>query len=92
MWEPFVNEEQFIELPPATRKLFAQFVNCANRASLHPLDMKRFNHFVRYCHAKRVRLAESTLQQLLIRGHFSEVKAKKLAELYAYGRELLSDF
>jgi hypothetical protein len=92
MWEPFVNEEQFLELPPATRKLFVQFLNCANRKSLHPLDIKRFNYFVRYCHAKRVTLEEYTLQRLLVRGHFSEVKAKKLAELYAYGRDLLSGY
>lgn len=91
MWEPMLDEGQFLELPPATRKVFVQFLNCANRSSLHPLDRRRFNRFVRYCHARRVRLTERVLEGLLVRGYFAHEKARNLAHLYAYGRELLAD-
>jgi len=85
-----VTEEQFTELPPATREIFVQFINCANRKALHPLDWHRFYRFVRFCHAKHVKLHSDLLRSLLIRGHFQEHKAAFLAEIYEHGRKLLA--
>lgn len=90
MWEPIVNAEQMPELPPATCKLFVQFINCANRSVLHPLDWRRFYRFIRFCHSRRVKLSRDCLRDLLIRGHFSKQKAADLAEIYLHGRRLLS--
>ena len=90
MWELFVDEAEVPELPPATRRIFLQFVNCANRKVLHPLDWRRFYRFVRFCHAKRVKLTSHTLCRLLVRGHFAESKAEYLADVYERCRELLA--
>ncbi len=90
MWCSIVKEEEFTELPPATRKLFVQFVNCANRRVLHPLDWRRFYAFVRFCHSRRVRLYDSELKHLLIRAEFPPLVADRLALVYEHGRKLLS--
>lgn len=90
MWDPILETDQFPELPPVARKHFAQFINCANRSSMHPLDWKRFYRFVRFCHAKRVRLESGSLRILLVRGHFSETKAAHLANIYEHGRAMLA--
>ena len=90
MWWSIAKEEEFTELPPVTRRLFVQFVNCANRRALHPLDWRRFYAFVRFCHARRIRLHDSQLKHLLIRAEFPPLVADRLVLIYAHGRELLS--
>lgn len=90
MWWPIAKDENFKELPPATRAIFLQFANCANRRALHPLDWKRFYRFIRFCHAKRVKLQSWTLRELLIRAHFPDHLSAHLANIYEHSRELLA--
>lgn len=90
MWEPIVKEKDFPELPPATRRLFVRFVNCANRSALHPLDWRRFYQFVRYCHGRHVKLSQGRLHVLLVRGHFPERNAEYLADIYEHCRKTLA--
>lgn len=90
MFERSVKAEEFPELPPQTLKMFLRFVNCANKTILHPLDMKRFYQFVRFCHTRRVKLDEQQLRSYLIRGGFPERNAENLSNIYYHGRKLLS--
>lgn len=84
MWDPFVDESEFPELPPLSRKVFVRFVNCANRS------WNRYYEFVRFCHAHRVRVSDCTLHSLLARGGFSDAKIGALVAAYLHGRKVLS--
>lgn len=78
------------KLPPMARKIFDTFVRHANTSMLHPLDWERFYRFVRFCHARRVKLSYDDLVLLLIENRFSEKYAMSIAEVYKHCRGLLS--
>tara|TARA_R110000823_G_scaffold149101_1_gene279797 strand:- start:599 stop:883 length:285 start_codon:yes stop_codon:yes gene_type:complete len=89
MWHVPVEDEDIQELPPVASKLFLSFYNVAGGGIVHPNDLKRFNEFIRFCHAKRVKLTEQQLEALLLRVGCNSGRAKKLSDIYYYGRELL---
>lgn len=89
MWHRTVKPEELKELPPKARQLFVQFYNISGGSITHPNDHRRFNEFVRHCHAKKVRLSESAFKALLKRIGCTEVHIQKLSTIYYYGRELL---
>lgn len=89
MFDTFSQSSDFQSLPPFSREVFLRFVNCANKSSLHPLDMRRFYHFIRLCHARRIKLDRFQLQTHLMRAGFDKVVAEYLAGVYYHGRELL---
>jgi hypothetical protein len=68
---------------PTTRtaQLLDRFVLLANKASLHPLDWKRFYMLVR---EGRQELTEDRIRQLLIDGGFAREKAERLADIYVH--------
>lgn len=84
-----MKPEEFPEMPPLTRKVFLRFVNLANKSIPHPLDMRRFYQFIRFCHARRVKLDKNQLCEFLIRAGFREDNAEHLANIYHHGRGLL---
>ena len=89
MWHQLISETDILELPPVTRKLFIQFYNVAGGSVTHPNDHKRFNEFIRYCHAKRVKLTEMEFEKMLLRIGCKHNEATKLSEIYYHGRALL---
>lgn len=89
MWHNLVHESDIKELPPATKKVFLHFYNVSGGKISHPKDHQRFNEFIRYCHAKKVKLNEYQLKMLLVRIGCPPGQAKKLSQIYYYGRELL---
>lgn len=89
MWHKTVEPDQIKELPPKAQKLFIHFYNVSGGSISHPNDHRRFNEFVRHCHAKTINLSETSLKIILERIGCSEARAKKLSEIYYYGRELL---
>ena len=89
MWEDFVEPGSILGLSPGAQKVFVHFLNRANRASLHPLDMRRFYGFVRYAHAHHARMNGTTLSLLLQKHGFSSAKAETLGTAYEHGRALL---
>lgn len=90
MFEQTLKPDDFPEIPPVTRKLFLRFVNLANKTIPHPLDIKRFYQFIRFCHTRRVKLAEDELREYLLRAGFPERNAERLSNIYYHGRALLS--
>jgi hypothetical protein len=76
-------------LPPETKKQFKAFVICANKSGLHPNDWERFYRFIRFCHARHVKLSKGTLRYLLGKAGFNNEKAEHLAEVYYHGRKIL---
>ena len=89
MWEDFIEPEAILGLSPGAQMVFVQFLNRANRTSLHPLDMRRFYGFVRYAHAHHARMNGTTLSVLLQTHGFSSAKAESLAAAYEHGRAVL---
>jgi len=89
MWNAPVSEEAIPELPPIPRKLFLKYYVISDGRIAHPRDRKRFYEFVRYCHAKRVKLSNDQLKSMLIRIGCPQREADKLSTIYSYGRELL---
>ena len=89
MWHKLISEDDVRELPPKTRKIFLRFFNVSGGQIIHPRDYQRFNEFIRYCHAKKVKLEEGNLEKLLLRLGQTKEQATKLSYLYAHGRALL---
>ena len=89
MWDQFVEPDSVPGLSSGAQLVFASFINRANRASLHPLDMRRFYGFVRYAHAHRTKMNGDTLVALLQKNGFSQTKAESLAHIYDHGRAVL---
>jgi len=58
-------------LPPETKKRFKAFVICANKSGLHPNDWERFYRFIRFCHARHIKLSEDKLRYLLSKAGFT---------------------
>ena len=69
--------------------VFRRFCAGANKQDLHPYDWRRFYGFIRYCHARHVRLSNIDIEYLLAGEGFSEDTAEELAALYGHGRALL---
>lgn len=89
MFDTSAQTKDFQSLPPFTREVFFRFVNLANKSCLHPLDMRHFYHFIRLCHARRIKLDQFQLQTHLVRAGFDEDTAEHLSNIYYHGRELL---
>lgn len=89
MWHDLVSEECIAELPPAAKRIFMRFYNVAAGSITHPQDHRRFNEFIRHCHAKRVKLTEGQFKRMLLRIGCAQYQATKLGDIYYYGRELL---
>ncbi len=89
MWNKEVNPEDLTELPPTARKIFLQYYDISDGKIGHPADRQRFNEFIRWCHAKRIKLTGSDFERMLIRIGCPEDKAIRLADIYHNGRELL---
>lgn len=90
MIESIRETREFKELPLLARTLFLSFVDLANTSLLHPLDMRRFYRFIRFCHARKVNLGEHELRAHLLQAKFSEEDADNLSSIYYHGRNLLS--
>ena len=89
MWNKEVSLEELKELPPETREIFLAFYHISDGSIGHPADRKRFNEFIRWCHAKRVKLSGSEFESMLIRIGCQKDRSKRLADLYDNGRKLL---
>jgi hypothetical protein len=89
MWEDFVQPDSILGLSPRTQIVFANFLNLANRKTLHPLDMRRFYRFIRYAHAHHARINGTTRSVLLQKYGFTSTKAVALGEIYEHGLGLL---
>lgn len=89
MFDTFAQGRDFQSLPSFSREVFLRFVNRANKSFLHPLDMRRFYHFVRLCHARHVKLDRFQVRAHLICAGFDEDAAEHLSDVYYHGRELL---
>lgn len=89
MWDEFVEPSSIPGLSPGAQQVFVTFLNRANRASLHPLDMRRFYGFVRYAYAHRTKMNGTTLSVLLQEHGFAKTKAETLANIYEHGLAVL---
>ncbi len=89
VWDDFVHEVEIVGLSVRAQQLLIRFINCANRASLHPRDWRRYYGFVRYAHAHRARSTVSDIYVALLTSGFTEQKAQQLANVYGHGREIL---
>lgn len=70
-----------LKLTRRSEALIHRFASLANKASLHPLDWRRFYALVR---EGRQRLTEEHIRQLLHDKGFSETSAEHLAEIYTH--------
>ncbi|MFT3787341.1 MAG: hypothetical protein QM770_14435 [Tepidisphaeraceae bacterium] len=77
------------ELPPRAAEMFNRFCVLASKTNLHPCDVERFLRFIRYCHARRLLLSEGEVFSHLRKGGFAEAVARRLAEQYEFGRQLM---
>ena len=77
------------KLPQRTKYFFDQFINAANEQILHPLDWRRFYHFIHAAHQGRTKLSADELKKLLLEAGFSDENADELASIYHHGRGLL---
>ena len=77
-------------LPERTGYYFAQFVAAANKDVLHPLDWRRFYHFIHAAHQGRAKLSSHEVESLLVERGFSVSQAACLSNIYHHGRELLT--
>jgi len=77
------------KLPKRTKYFFDLFVNNANVRILHPLDWKRFYHFVQAAHEGRTKLSQGELEELLFAERFEADTAERLAYVYYHGRGIL---
>lgn len=89
MWNKKVRPDELNELPPATRKIFLHYYSISDGKLSHPNDQRRFNEFIRWCHAKRIKLSGADFESMLIRIGCQEERAKRMADLYENGRKLL---
>ena len=69
------------KLTPRTQGLLDRFASLANKASLHPLDWKRFYAMVS---EGRQQLTEERMHQLLMDKGFAPPKAEHLSDVYAH--------
>ena len=76
-------------LQPALAAELARFVEPANKQVLHPLDWKRFYHFIRYCHSRRLKVSEEDLSRVLESAGFEAEDAEHLAGIYGHCRNVL---
>jgi hypothetical protein len=84
-----MNDAPGRKLPKRTQYFFDTFVEAANKTVLHPLDWKRFYHFIYVAYAGRVRLSEDLLREMLRSRGFSQQDAEHLANIYHHGRRIL---
>jgi hypothetical protein len=75
------TERDRIRLSPLSIELLDRFALLANKASLHPLDWKRFYALVS---EGRQQIPEEEMRSLLIGKEFSSEAAGRLAELYSH--------
>ena len=54
-----------IKVPERTNYFLMQFVNSANKQTLHSLDWKKFYHFIHAAHVGQTRLTRSELIEIL---------------------------
>ncbi|EGV28612.1 hypothetical protein ThidrDRAFT_3604 [Thiorhodococcus drewsii AZ1] len=90
MWKMMVSRDALPELPPKAAQLLASFLSVADGSMSHPNDARRFYRFVRHCHARRVRLSDTTLEAILLRVGCVKAQAASLAEAYRHGRNVLN--
>ncbi len=76
-------------LTPKSEPFFRDFVNNANKLSLHPLDWDRWYDFVHVCHYLKVELSGEEVERLLEEEGFPEESAKRISNIYSSGRRLL---
>jgi hypothetical protein len=76
-------------LPQRTAYFFDQFTSAANKQALHPLDWKRFYHFIHAAHVGRAHVVPDDLIRLLVERQFTVEEATELTRIYEHGRALL---
>ena len=78
-------------LPPRIKYFFDQFCLVANKRSLHPSDLRRFNTFITACHLGHSKLSDHELIGILEKEGFDWEEALYLADLYNRGRDLVKE-
>lgn len=73
-------------LPPASDRLFRNFILSANVANLHERDWRRFYAFVR---SSRAKLSEDDLAFLLVKEGFSDRYAREIAVIYKHLKDFM---
>ena len=78
-------------LPSQAATLFKRFTAFSLRP-YKPPDWDSLYHFIRHCHACKVKLSTHEFMHFLREAGFSETSSRQITRIYAHGRNILSYF
>ncbi len=91
-YEPHTEPTLEDVLTTESMKRLERFSATVNKATLHPLDLQRWNSFVARTHLDNIVLDTSLLSTWLQRQGWPEPQRRQLVNEYEYGRSLLTGY